>query len=529
MGSCGRLSAMGKAIDHLRSHLHGTRLLGSIQSTLYFDQNTLMPAAGADWRGEQLALLARQLHGRQSSDAYGELIEAAAQELERAHQADPAAAAAMDPGWPRNLELLRQDLRRQRNQDPALVGRLVEAQSRGYSLWQEARSRSEFSLFAPALTELIALRREQAAQLAKGDSAPDGEPRSCWETLAQPFEPEISKARLNSLFTPLRRRLPALLERVRGRRPHGGGGREPVELPEAVQLELCQSLLQDWGFDGRIAALARSPHPFSCTLGPSDFRLTTRIVPGSPYSAFLATAHEWGHSLYEQGLPRRADQWFAWPLGDATSMGVHESQSLFWECRVARSGSFAGRWHPRFKAALGGDPWGSAENFWRALNPLEAGLNRVEADELSYGLHILLRYELELALLEGDLPVEALPSEWNRLMQELLGLTPANDGEGCLQDVHWSEGLFGYFPSYLLGHLISAQLSASMEADLGPIEALVAAGEDQALLGWLREHVHPLGRSVDGAELVERVSGQPLSADPFLAYLEDKLERLEAV
>lgn len=177
---------MGKAIDHLRSHLHGTRLLGSIQSTLYFDQNTLMPAAGADWRGEQLALLARQLHGRQSSDAYGELIEAAAQELERAHQADPAAAAAMDPGWPRNLELLRQDLRRQRNQDPALVGRLVEAQSRGYSLWQEARSRSEFSLFAPALTELIALRREQAAQLAKGDSAPDGSPAAAGKPWPSP-------------------------------------------------------------------------------------------------------------------------------------------------------------------------------------------------------------------------------------------------------------------------------------------------------------------------------------------------------
>ncbi|MCP9849359.1 carboxypeptidase M32 [Cyanobium sp. Morenito 9A2] len=519
---------MGQAIDQLRSHLHGTRLLGSIASTLYFDQNTLMPAEGSAWRGAQLALLARQLHGRQSNEAYADLIEAAAQELALAHPAGPGGDGEPHPGWPRNLELLRQDLRRQRNQDPALVGHLVQAQSRGYSLWQEARTRSDFAMFAPALNELIALRREQASQLAVGETGADGQPRSCWETLAQPFEPEISQQTLGTLFTPLRQRLPELLARVEARRSEGAEAPDALELPEALQLELCQTLLDDWGFDGRIAVLARSPHPFSCTLGPSDFRLTTRIVPGSPYSAFLATAHEWGHSLYEQGLPRRSDQWFAWPLGDATSMGVHESQSLFWECRIARSEAFARRWHPRFKAALGSDPWGSAAGLWRALNPLNPGLNRVEADELSYGLHILLRYELELALLEGDLPVEALPGEWNRLMGELLGLTPANDAEGCLQDVHWSEGLFGYFPSYLLGHLISAQLSQAMERDGGPIERRLAAGDDQALLVWLREHVHPLGRSVDGAELVERVSGAPLSAVPFLSYLEDKLNRLEA-
>jgi carboxypeptidase Taq len=261
-------------------------------------------------------------------------------------------------------------------------------------------------------------------------------------------------------------------------------------------------------------------------VGPQDFRITTRVVSGQPLSAFLATAHEWGHSLYEQGLPHTDEHYFPWPLGEATSMGVHESQSLFWECRVARSRPFAERWHPRFAAGLGADPWGSARGFWRALNPLRPGLIRVEADELSYGLHIVLRFELELALLEQDLPVEELPQQWNKRMQELLGLVPPTDREGCLQDIHWAEGLFGYFPSYALGHLISAQLSEAMAAEIGPIEERVAAGDEAALRAWLGRTVWPLGRSVNGEELVRQVSGSPLSAQPFLAYLRSKVNAL---
>ena len=188
-------------------------------------------------------------------------------------------------------------------------------------------------------------------------------------------------------------------------------------------------------------------------------------------------------------------------------MGVHESQSLFWECRVARGRAFAERWHPRFAAGLGADPWGGAQGFWRALNPLRPGLIRVEADELSYALHIVLRFELELALLEQDLPVEELPEQWNQRMGELLGLVPPTDREGCLQDIHWAEGLFGYFPSYALGHLISAQLSEAMAAEIGPIEERVAAGDEAALRAWLARQVWPLGRSVNGEELVEQVSG----------------------
>ncbi|MCP9887712.1 carboxypeptidase M32 [Cyanobium sp. ATX 6A2] len=499
------------ALVRLQRHLHHTRLLGSISSALYYDQNTVMPAGGAAWRGEQLALLASQLHARQSSTEYTDLLAAAESTL-------PSDAP---PPLRRNLQLLRLDLERQRCLDPALVQALALAQSRGNALWQEARRADDFAAFAPGLSELLQLRREQASQLAAAEPVA----RSVWEILAQPFEPDISKAQLDALFTPLKTVLPKLLERLAPAPPPGAAG-STAELPEELQERLCSQLLQSWGYDPSRCQRSRSAHPFSCTLGPADYRITTRVVPGQPFSAFLATAHEWGHSLYEQGLPRSDDHYFPWPLGEATSMGVHESQSLFWECRVARGRACAERWYPRFRDGLGADPWGNAAQFWRQLNPLQPGLIRVEADELSYGLHIVLRYELELALLEQEMPVAELPAAWNRRMQELLGIQPASDAEGCLQDIHWAEGLFGYFPSYALGHLISAQLAETLEAEIGAIETLVAAGEEAVLQAWLARHVWGLGRSVNGAELVERVSGRPLSAAPFLGYLEHKIERL---
>ncbi|MFN6345480.1 MAG: carboxypeptidase M32, partial [Cyanobium sp.] len=430
------------------------------------------------------------------------------------------------------LQLLRLELERQRCLDPALVSALAKAQSRGNAIWQDARARNDFAAFAPALKELIALRQRQASQLAAAEPVE----RSPWEILAQPFEPDVSKARLDELCAPLKAELPLLLEQVAAggalstQTAPPGAAVERADLPEALQEQLCAELLDSWGYDKSQCQRSRSAHPFSCTVGPHDFRITTRVVQGQPLSSFLATAHEWGHSLYEQGLPRTDDHYFPWPLGEATSMGVHESQSLFWECRVARSRAFAERWHPRFCAGLGGgpasDPWSGAFGFWRALNPLKPGLIRVEADELSYGLHIVLRYELELALLEQEMPVEDLPQQWNQRMQDLLGIQPQTDAEGCLQDIHWAEGLFGYFPSYALGHLISAQLSETFEQRHGPIQALITAGEEPRLQSWLAETVWPLGRAVNGEQLVERVSGRALSAQPFLAYLGSKVDQL---
>ncbi len=511
-----------EAWQRLGDYLRETQLLGSIQSTLYWDQNTSMPIAGSTWRGEQLSLIARKLHSRRSSKEYGQILSDAKSEFQQ--NRDLKGIDCLDESAiQRNFDLLDQDFSRQQRLDPTLVGHLAKAKSEGYNQWQYARSKSDFSSFAPSLKKLIALRQEEAKQL--------NEPRSCWETLAQPFEPDLTYKRLQELFFPLRQRLPILVENVRSMSPKK---RERWDLSIDVQQQFSEQLLNDWGSDPSVSCVAQSPHPFSITLGPNDYRLTTRVVPGQPFSCLLATAHEWGHSLYEQGLPREQHQWFGWPLGNATSMGVHESQSLFWENRVARSKAFSNRWYSRFVAA--GAPIRSTEELWRLMNPLTPGLNRVEADELSYGLHILIRTDLEIALLEEGLEVEALPYEWNHRYTELLGATPSNAREGCLQDVHWSEGLFGYFPSYLIGHLISAQLTHSMLKDLGklgiqgddPLGAVVSLGKESMLLQWLRENVHVFGRKVNAEQLVKKVTGESLSSSFFLTYLEQKIEELEA-
>ncbi|WP_413442406.1 carboxypeptidase M32 [Synechococcus sp. MIT S1220] len=501
------MAAAETAWQRLGAYLRSTKLLGSIQSTLYWDQNTRMPSDGAPWRGEQLAWTATELHARQSSALYADLLAEARQEWKQ-ETSDPSSGQALERC--RNLDLLELDLRRQQAQDPQLIAALATAKSEGYSRWQQARSTSDFSLFSGALQHLIDLRQEQVRQL--------DESRSCWETLAQPFEPDLTLDRLQTLFAPLRKRLPELVaQATSGVRTRELGW----DLPEARQEVLCQQLLSEWGQQQGKTCVARSPHPFSITLGPADFRITTRVVAGQPLSCFLATAHEWGHSLYEQGLPDQSHQWFAWPLGQATSMAVHESQSLFWENRLARSRAFSVGWWSRFAEA--GAPVQGPDDLWRAMNPMAPGLNRVEADELTYGLHILIRTDLEIALLEQGLPVEDLPHEWNQRYRELLGVTPSNDAEGCLQDVHWSEGLFGYFPSYLLGHLISAQLSATMTAEIGSPEDHLSRGEVAPMLGWLREKVHPIGRALNAEGLVKQVSGQALSGEPFLDYLESKI------
>ena len=499
----------------LGDYLKDTQLLGSIQSTLYWDQNTSMPIAGSSWRGEQLSLLARQLHTRQSSKEFEALIKQAKSELKYFKEKDHFSPKVIVDRC-RNIELLEQDLKRQQSLDPKLVAQLATAKSEGYMLWQEARKNNDYKSFSPALKKIISLRKEQSNQLS--------EPRSCWETLAQPFEPNLTINRVSELFEPLKKRLPELISKAS---TISKEKKEKWDLSISAQEKLCQILLNYWSRDLNKTALAKSPHPFSITLGPNDFRITTRIVKGQPLSCLLATAHEWGHSLYEQGLPSVSHQWFAWPLGQATSMAVHESQSLFWENRIARSFSFSKSFWQNFENV--GAPIHSGNDLWINLNPFKPGLNRVEADEMSYGLHIMIRTELEIDLLERGLPVEDLPMEWNRRYFDLLGVSPRNDTEGCLQDVHWREGMFGYFPSYLLGHLISAQLTQTLEQDLGPIGDIVESGEIEKILDWLRKNVHHYGRSVDSEELVKKVTGTTLSPKSFLEYLDYKIEKLSLI
>ena len=508
------------AWQRLGEYLRETQLLGSIQNTLYWDQNTSMPSSGFCWRGEQLSLIARYLHSRLSDNYFEELILEAKIEYEE-YLSNGDFTEDENIERYRNLELLEQELSRRKRIDPELVVKLAEAKSIGYMQWKQAKSDANFQHFAPALSHLIVLRKEEASQIGFSSSS--------WETLAQPFEPDLRIDRLEELFKPLRERLSEMVREINS---FEFDSFDPWDIDEQSQHDLCGQLLREWGRDEKISRLDQSPHPFSITLGPKDFRLTTRIVEGKPLSCFLATAHEWGHSLYEQGLPSQTHQWFAWPLGQATSMGLHESQSLFWENRVARSYAFAEKYWRYF--AKSGAPINSGMDLWHSMNPLKPGLNRVEADELSYGLHILIRTDLEISLLDKGLDVKDLPAEWNRKYKDLLGVVPRNDAEGCLQDVHWSEGQFGYFPSYLLGHLISAQFAEAMSSYLQeagiqgtePIETCITENKESLLLSWLRKKVHPYGRRMNAEALVKEVTGSSLSSVPFLSYLEKKVERI---
>ena len=490
----------------LGAYLKDTQILGSIQSTLYWDQNTGMPKEGSSWRGEQLTYLAKILHARNSSDEFLNLINLAKSELNESSEFEDAKNSAKK----KNIELLHKEFDRQRKIDPKLVTNLARAKSQGYESWQQAKKNSNFEIFRPYFEKLIILRREEANQLS--------DKLSPWETLAQPYEPDINKDWLFNIFNPLKESIPSMLQKIKE------VDNKKWDIDSSAQKVLCNKLLDNFGRDENLVAIAESPHPFSITLGPKDFRITTRVVRGEPFSSFLATAHEWGHSIYEQGLPNETHQWFAWPLGQATSMAVHESQSLFWENRIVKSKAFSRSFFQDFLKS--GCPLKNYEELWKSMNIIKPGLNRVEADELSYGMHILIRTELEIELIEGNLNAKDLPFEWNKKYKKLLGIEPCSDAEGCLQDVHWSEGAFGYFPSYLIGHLISAQLTSQLEKDIGLIDQFIEKNDYQTIINWLKKNVHCHGRSLNAMELVKKVSGNELSSDFFLDYLKQKIDEL---
>ena len=494
------------AWNKLGAYLKETQILGSIQNTLYWDQNTQMPQNGASWRADQLTYLAKKLHERSSSKFFADLICSAKQELEESNCLDDDLLKSKR----RNIELLNKELDRQRRIDPLLVEHLARAKSRGYESWQQAKENSDYKIFLPFFKELIKLRIEEAKQISNKLTP--------WETLAQPYEPDISKEWLFKIFNPIKEAIPLMLKNAKQFKKNNW------DLDNNSQKYLSEKLLDVFGRNKNLVAVAESPHPFSITLGPKDFRVTTRIVKGEPFSSFLATAHEWGHSVYEQGLPSQSHQWFAWPLGQATSMAIHESQSLFWENRIVKSRAFSESFFEFFNEK--GCPLKNYEELWKSMNTFKAGLNRVEADELSYGLHILIRTELEIKLIEGNLDPVDLPHEWNNMYENLLGIKPPNDRLGCLQDVHWSEGAFGYFPSYLLGHLISAQITSKLEEDLGLIDNLIANQSYKLIIDWLKKNVHSYGRSLNSMELVKDLTNAELSPNYFISYLEKKIRLL---
>jgi len=473
---------------------------------LEWDQLVFMPPGGASARAEQLATLRRLAHEQLTSPAMGEAI-AAAEAAVTATEADRAA-----------LRVARREYERAVRLPAALVVEQARAASAGYHAWLAARQAGDFRLFAPCLQRLVALARQRADALGH-----DGEP---YDALLADHEPELSTAVVHALFEEVAAALLPLRQHLLEQPAPPPLGRPGPE-GEQAQLELGRLAVTAFGFRWQDGRQDRSVHPFSTAFSPHDTRITTRLSTEDFAEGFFATLHESGHALYEQGID---EAWSRKPLEEASSTGVHESQSRLWENQVGRSQPFWEFLLPaarRVLPAVFGDR--NAWEVYRAVNRLSPTLVRVEADEVSYHFHIVLRLRLELALLHGDLPVDDLPGAWDEASVQLLGRRPADLLEGVLQDVHWSGGDFGYFPSYALGNILAAIWMAAARQALPDLDRLIAAGSFSPLLDFLRRNIHRWGAWYTPAELVRRVTGEDLQAAPYLAALREKYGALYGV
>jgi carboxypeptidase Taq len=488
-------------------HASQTAMLATIGSLLEWDERTKMPEAAGPYRAEQTALISGLVHQRWTDpQLLAELTELAEGPL----AADPAGDAAVTIRW------LKRHVEKQVKLPRRLVEELVRTSVLGQQAWEQARRQKDFKLFQPLLEKTVALKREQAAAL--------GYPQVPYDALLDDFEPEERTAEVGRVLAGLRAQLVPLVAAIRAapRRPNPALLKR--EFPAAAQETLGLEAARAIGFDFHRGRLDVTTHPFCTTLGPHDCRITTRYDEHLLSAAFFGILHEAGHGLYEQGLPPES---FGLPPGEAVSLGIHESQSRLWENFVGRSRAFWEFFFPaaqrHFPAALGDVP---LADFYFAVNDVRPSLVRIEADEATYNLHILIRFELEQALLEDRLRVGDLPAAWNQRYQQDLGVRPGDDVEGVLQDVHWSAGLVGYFPTYTLGNLYAAAFFAAADAQLGGLASQFAQGRFQPLREWLRENIHRHGRRYTAAELVERVTGRPLSPEPLMAHLRAKFSPL---
>lgn len=499
------------ALAELKERLAVIADLDAASAVLGWDQETYMPAGAIEARAAQLTTLARLSHEALVDDDVGRLLDEAAAEIEGAdYDSDEASL----------LRVTRRDRDRAVKIPGDLVARIARATSLGQQAWQKARSASSFSAFAPHLEDIVALSCEKAAAL--------GYDESIYDPLLEEFEPGMTTLQLGAVFADLREQLVPIVAALAS----GNGGSPAQHAPPPLdrrfaaqaQWDFGVGIMEDFGFDFEHGRQDRSAHPFTTAFDAHDVRVTTRIHEDFLPAGLFGTLHECGHGLYEQGV---AADLARTPLAGGASLGVHESQSRLWEILVGRSRPF---WKHYFGPLRKAFPDAlediSMADFYTAINAVCPSLIRVEADEVTYNLHIMLRFELEKDLLEGRLSVADLPEAWNAGMESYLGVVPDNDADGVLQDIHWSMGAIGYFPTYTLGNLMSAQIFASIGEAIPDLKERIAAGEFGALLDWLRDNIYRHGRKFTANELLERIGCGGLSAEAWLDYVRAKYGEL---
>ncbi|GAB0114186.1 carboxypeptidase M32 [Acidisoma sp. C75] len=487
------------AYDRLIARFQRIATVQEAISMLNWDAAVMMPPGGTEARGEQLAVLAGLAHELTTHPA-------AADDLAEAEAAPPA-----EPWAAANLALMRH----RHSQATALPGALVEAQSRAHSAceaaWRGARTASDFAAVRPFLEEVVRLAREAGAALGNAlGLAP-------YDALMDLYQRGITAADVEPVFASYERFMAEALPRAEAIQAARGPGQPlPGPFPIEAQEALCRRLSAAAGLDYGHARLDRSAHPFSGGT-PTDTRITSRYSEDECFQSIMGVMHETGHALYEAGLPRgHARQ----PVGEAGGMAAHESQSLLIELQVCRSDAWLFWLGPQLHAAFGGPAaLYDAENLGRLLRRVDRGFIRVEANEVSYPAHVILRFRLERALIAGDLAVADLPGAWNEGFHALLGHTPPDDRRGCLQDIHWYDGAFGYFPSYTLGAMAAAQIMAAIRRAIPDLDAALAAGDLSGLLGWLRREIHGRANLLGFNDLLRAATGRPLDAEAFEAHL----------
>jgi carboxypeptidase Taq len=504
------MSSAKDSYDALLTELREIALLGSVASVLGWDERTQLPPKGTEHRANQLSLLAGMTHRRFTSPRIEELLKTVeTSDLVRDSESDVAV----------NVRETRRSYDRARKLPESLVEELTKTAVLAQQAWVDARKKADYSAFAPWLEKTLKLKKQEADCV--------GYTAHPYDALLDEFEPGDTTADLTRVFEDLRQPLVDLIHRI-DQSPR----KSPAEIlerryPAAAQEKLAREAAAAIGFDFDGGRLDVSVHPFCTELGPGDVRMTTRYDENYFGDAFFGVLHETGHGLYNQGLPVAH---YGTPRGEYVSLGIHESQSRMWENLVGRSRSFWSLFLPKARSAFPDALTGVSDDDWyRAINDVRPSFIRTESDEATYNLHILLRFELEQAMISGELSVADIPTAWNEKMKLYLGLTPPDAAKGVLQDIHWSGGAIGYFPTYTLGNLYAAQFFEQARDDLGDLDAHFARGEFQPLLSWLREKIQSQGKRYTARQLVRKVTGKELSAQPLLRHLNHKATEVYGV
>jgi carboxypeptidase Taq len=491
---------MSEKLKRLKEILGEVADLGKASAVLSWDQQVNMPPMGAEARGQQLATVRKIVQEKFTTDEVGKLLDDLKQEFAGADNDD----AAMIRVAARNYD-------KAKRVPPEYVAERALASSRAFKAWVEAKAKSDFSIFLPHLEKNVELVLKYISFFPSADHP--------YDVLLDNFEPGMKTAEVKAIFDGLRPKQVKLIKAIAASKQVKDDFLHR-KYNEKKLWDFGVGVITEFGYDWKRGRQDKAPHPFETAFDVNDVRITTRFESENPFAMLFGTMHEAGHAMYEQGINPAYERT---PLSGGTSLAIHESQSRMWENLVGRSFAFWEYFFPKLKKTFPSQLDGvSLKSFYKAINRVEPSLIRVNADEATYNLHIMLRLELEIAMTEGSIAIKDLPEIWNAKMQDYLGVTPPDDAKGVLQDIHWSSGSVGYFSTYALGNLVSAQLWEKINDDVHNLDDQIRKGEFNELLGWLRKKIHQYGHKYDPQDIVQNVTGSRITPEPYVRYLTKK-------